>query len=49
MSVVGDILDYSELQEGEFEIVEENYCISSMINDIINMSTELGFLEGSDV
>lgn len=38
MSVVGDILDYSELQEGEFEIAEENYYISSTIYDVINMS-----------
>ena len=38
MSVVGDILDYSELQEGEFEIIEENYYVSSTIYDIINMS-----------
>ncbi len=38
MSVVGDILDYSELQEGEFEIVEENYYVSSTIYDVINMS-----------
>ncbi len=38
MSVVGDILDYSELQEGEFEIVEENYYLSSTIYDVINMS-----------
>ena len=38
MSVVGDILDYSELQEGEFEIIEENYYLSSTIYDVINMS-----------
>lgn len=38
MSVVGDILDYSELQEGEFELIEENYNITSTIYDIINMS-----------
>lgn len=38
MAVVGDILDYSELQEGDFEIVEENYHVSSTIYDIINMS-----------
>ena len=38
MSVVGDILDYSELQEGQFEIIEENYYVSSTIYDIINMS-----------
>lgn len=38
MSVVGDILDYSELQEGEFEIIEEQYYVSSTIYDVINMS-----------
>ena len=38
MAVVGDILDYSELQEGEFEIIEENYYVSSTIYDVINMS-----------
>ena len=38
MSVVGDILDYSELQEGEFEIIQENYYISSTVYDVINMS-----------
>ncbi len=38
MSVVSDILDYSELQEGEFELVEENYHVSSTIYDVINMS-----------
>ncbi|MBQ2705855.1 MAG: response regulator, partial [Agathobacter sp.] len=38
MAVVGDILDYSELQEGDFEIVEENYHVSSTIYDVINMS-----------
>lgn len=38
MSVVGDILDYSELQEGDFEIVEENYYVSSTIYDVINIS-----------
>ena len=38
MSVVGDILDYSELQEGEFEILQEHYYISSTIYDVINMS-----------
>lgn len=38
MSVVGDILDYSELQEGDFEIIEENYYVTSTIYDVINMS-----------
>ena len=38
ISVVGDILDYSELQEGEFEIIQENYEVSSSIYDVIHMS-----------
>lgn len=38
MLVVGDILDYSELQEGDFELVEENYYVSSTIYDVINMT-----------
>ena len=38
MTVVGDILDFSELQSGKVEIVEEKYNITSTINDIINMS-----------
>ena len=38
MSVVSDILDYSELQSGKIEIEEESYNISTTINDIINMA-----------
>ncbi|MCH5268329.1 MAG: response regulator [Lachnospiraceae bacterium] len=38
LSVVSDILDFSELQSGKIEIQEEEYNISSTINDIINMS-----------
>lgn len=38
MSVVSDILDFSELQTGTMEIVEETYNITSTINDIINMT-----------
>jgi signal transduction histidine kinase/DNA-binding response OmpR family regulator len=38
MTVVSDILDFSELQSGKMEIEEENYNITSTINDIINMS-----------
>ena len=38
MAVVSDILDFSELQNGEFELMEENYYISSTIYDVINLS-----------
>lgn len=38
MAVVGDILDFSELQEEKFELVEEHYHITSTIYDVINMT-----------
>ncbi|MCR4754010.1 MAG: response regulator [Lachnospiraceae bacterium] len=38
LSVVSDILDYSELNSGKFALDEENYSLSSTINDVINMS-----------
>ena len=38
MSVVSDILDFSELQSGKLEKEEEAYNITSTINDIINMT-----------
>nr|MBP3598845.1 response regulator [Eubacterium sp.] len=38
LSVVSDVLDFSELQSGKMELEEEEYNISSTINDIINMT-----------
>ncbi len=38
MSVVSNILDFSELQAGKVELEEENYNITSTINDVINMA-----------
>ncbi|MDC7301975.1 ATP-binding protein [Agathobacter ruminis] len=38
MFVVTDILDFSELQQGEIYLAEETYNISSTINDLVNMS-----------
>ena len=37
-SVVGDILDFSELQSGRIQLAEENYNITSTLNDVINMT-----------
>ncbi len=37
MRVVSDILDFSELQSGELEIVEEAYDVTSCVNDLVNM------------
>lgn len=36
--VVSDILDFTELQAGDLDLVEEAYNISSTIHDVINMS-----------
>ncbi len=41
MGVVSDILDFSELQSGRIEVVEDTYDITSTINDIINSSRPL--------
>lgn len=38
MSVVSDILDFSELVSGNMELEEEVYNITSTINDVINMT-----------
>ena len=38
LSVVTDILDFSELQSGKMELIEETYNITSVVNDIVNMS-----------
>lgn len=38
LSVVSDILDFSELESGNMTLVEEPYNITSTINDIMNMA-----------
>jgi signal transduction histidine kinase/CheY-like chemotaxis protein len=38
MSVVSNVLDFSELQSGKIRLEEESYNITSTINDIINMT-----------
>lgn len=38
MSMVSDILDFSELQAGTVELEEEAYHVTSMMNDIIQMA-----------
>ncbi len=38
MSIVGDILDFSELHSEKFGLAEETYNITSTINDVINMT-----------
>ena len=38
LSVVSDVLDFSELQSGKMTLAEEAYNITSTINDVINMT-----------
>ena len=38
LSIVSDVLDYSELEYGKMELVEEPYNLTSTINDVINMA-----------
>ncbi|MDE6607264.1 MAG: response regulator, partial [Lachnospiraceae bacterium] len=38
MSLVSDILDFAQLQQGKMDIEEETYNITSTINDVINMA-----------
>ncbi|MCR5608740.1 MAG: response regulator, partial [Lachnospiraceae bacterium] len=37
LGIVNDILDFSKIEAGKLEIIEEEYNISSTINDIINI------------
>lgn len=41
LATVSNILDFSELQSGKMELVEESYNITSTITDIINMALTL--------
>ncbi|MGN0506684.1 MAG: ATP-binding protein [Lachnospiraceae bacterium] len=38
LSIVSDVLDFSELESGKMELVEEPYNLTSTINDVINMA-----------
>lgn len=38
LSVISDILDFSELEAGKMELAEEPYNITSTINDVLNVA-----------
>ncbi len=38
LSIVSDVLDYSELEYGKMSLIEEPYNLTSTINDVINMA-----------
>ena len=37
LSIIKDILDFSKLSSGKYEIADENYTITSLANDIVNI------------
>ncbi|MBP9997569.1 MAG: response regulator [Lachnospiraceae bacterium] len=47
LSVVTDILDFSELQSGKMSLVNEPFNVTSTVNDVINMT--FAKLENKDV
>ena len=38
LSIVSDVLDFSELEYGKMSLIEEPYNLTSTINDVINMA-----------
>ena len=38
LSIINDILDYSKIDSGKMELVNEEFNIASVLNDVINMS-----------
>lgn len=38
LSIINDILDFSKIESGKMELIEENFNISSTLNDVINMA-----------
>ena len=38
LSIISDVLDFSELESGKMDLVEEPYNLTSTINDVINMA-----------
>ena len=40
LSLVNDILDFSKIEAGKMELLPDNYELSSLINDLVNMTRE---------
>lgn len=37
LSLINDILDFSKIESGKMELVESQYSLSSVLNDVVNM------------
>ena len=38
LSIINDILDFSKIESGKMELIESEFNIASMLNDVINMT-----------
>lgn len=47
LSLINDILDFSKIDSGKMEIVPVEYDVSSMIHDLVNMTTQRA--KGKDI
>ena len=43
LSIVNDVLDFSKIEAGKMELISENYEVSSLIVDLMNMTRERAF------
>ncbi len=46
LALINDILDLSKIEAGSFEIIEKSYDISSVLNDVINMTRKKAYDKG---
>ncbi|MCR4755519.1 MAG: response regulator [Lachnospiraceae bacterium] len=46
LSLIGDILDLSKVEEGKMEIIPVQYELSSLINDLVNMTRDRAISKG---
>ena len=37
LGLINDILDFSKIEAGKIEIIPADYCLSSLLNDLVNM------------
>lgn len=38
LSIINDVLDFSKIESGKFEIIEDEFNIASTLNDVMNMA-----------